>query len=53
MRARLDRITPDLTINIEGLRVVLDLRVRFGLTPPMGPDLAAYVDTSYAKDAGV
>lgn len=52
VRARLDRITPNLAINVEGLRVVLDLRVRFGLTPPMGPDLAAYVDTSFAEAAG-
>ena len=51
VKARLNRITPDLTINMDGLEVVLDLRVRFGLTPPMGPDLGAYVDGSYAAAA--
>jgi ABC-type nitrate/sulfonate/bicarbonate transport system substrate-binding protein len=51
VKSRLSRITPDMTINQEGLEVVLDLRVRFGLTPPMGPNLAVYVDTSYGEAA--
>lgn len=51
VKARLSRITPDMTFNREGLAVVLDLRVRFGLTPPMGPDLSVYVDTSYGEAA--
>lgn len=51
VKSRLGRITPDMTINREGLEVVLDLRVRFGLTPPMGPDLSVYVDSSYGEAA--
>jgi ABC-type nitrate/sulfonate/bicarbonate transport system substrate-binding protein len=51
VRSRLGRITPDMTINRDGLEVVLDLRVRFGLTPAMGPDLSVYVDTSYGDAA--
>ena len=51
VKSRLGRITPDMTINREGLEVVLDLRVRFGLTPPMGPDLSVYVDSSYGESA--
>jgi ABC-type nitrate/sulfonate/bicarbonate transport system substrate-binding protein len=51
VKARLSRITPDMSINRDGLEVVLDLRVRFGLTPPTGPDLSVYVDTSYGEAA--
>lgn len=51
VKSRLSRITPDMTIKREGLEVVLDLRVRFGLTPPMGPDLSVYVDSSYGEAA--
>jgi ABC-type nitrate/sulfonate/bicarbonate transport system substrate-binding protein len=51
VKSRLGRITPDMTINREGLEVALDLRVRFGLTPPMGPDLSVYVDSSYGESA--
>jgi len=51
IKARFDGVSRELTINRVGLEVVLDLRVRFGLTPPMGPDLAAYVDVSFAEQA--
>jgi ABC-type nitrate/sulfonate/bicarbonate transport system substrate-binding protein len=51
VKSRLSRITPDMTISHNGLEVVLDLRVRFGLTPMMGPDLSVYVDTSYGEMA--
>jgi ABC-type nitrate/sulfonate/bicarbonate transport system substrate-binding protein len=51
VKSRLSRVTPDMTINRDGLEVVLDLRVRFGLTPVMGPDLSVYVDTSYGEMA--
>lgn len=51
VKSRLSRITPDMTINRDGLEVVLDLRVRFGLTPTMGSDLSVYVDTSYGEMA--
>jgi hypothetical protein len=30
-----------------GLEQALKLRSGFGLTPPMGPDVARYFDTSY------
>jgi ABC-type nitrate/sulfonate/bicarbonate transport system substrate-binding protein len=45
------RQTKDLTIPVAGLEIVLHLRVRFGLTPPMGPDLASYLDTSFVDEA--
>ena len=51
VRARLARVPRELTLNRDGLRVVLDLRVRFGMTPGLGSDLATYVDTSYAEEA--
>ena len=47
VKSRLSRISPDMRINRDSLEVVLDLRVRFSLTPPMGPDLSVYIDTSY------
>ena len=51
VKARFGGLSPDLTINRSGLEVVLDLRVRFGLTPPMGSDISVYVDTTYANQA--
>ena len=51
IKARFGGVSRELTINRAGLEVVLDLRVRFGLTPPMGPDLAVYVDESFAEQA--
>jgi ABC-type nitrate/sulfonate/bicarbonate transport system substrate-binding protein len=51
IKARFNGVSPDMTINHAGLEVVLDLRVRFGLTPPMGPDLGVYVDLSFAEQA--
>jgi ABC-type nitrate/sulfonate/bicarbonate transport system substrate-binding protein len=38
-------------LNMDGLQTVLDLRVRFGLTPPMGMDLAKYYDQSWFAEA--
>jgi ABC-type nitrate/sulfonate/bicarbonate transport system substrate-binding protein len=38
-------------LNLDGLRTVLDLRVRFGLTPPMGMDLTKYFDQSWYAEA--
>jgi ABC-type nitrate/sulfonate/bicarbonate transport system substrate-binding protein len=38
-------------LNLAGLQVVLDLRVQFGLTPPMGPDLSRYYDLTYYQAA--
>jgi ABC-type nitrate/sulfonate/bicarbonate transport system substrate-binding protein len=34
-------------LNLPGLQSVLDLRVQFKLTPPMGQDLAKYYDESF------
>jgi ABC-type nitrate/sulfonate/bicarbonate transport system substrate-binding protein len=34
-------------LNLPGLQTVLDLRVQFKLTPPMGQDLAKYYDESF------
>jgi hypothetical protein len=34
-------------LNLAGLQTVLDLRVQFGLTPPMGKDLPKYYDESF------
>jgi ABC-type nitrate/sulfonate/bicarbonate transport system substrate-binding protein len=38
-------------LNLAGLQSVLDLRVEFGLTPPMGKDLKSYFDASFYKEA--
>jgi ABC-type nitrate/sulfonate/bicarbonate transport system substrate-binding protein len=45
------RLPGDLTLPMDGLKIVLDLRVLFGLTPAMGPDIAVYCDSSYAEAA--
>jgi ABC-type nitrate/sulfonate/bicarbonate transport system substrate-binding protein len=38
-------------LNLPGLQCVLDLRVLFNLTPPMGKELAAYYDESFYREA--
>jgi ABC-type nitrate/sulfonate/bicarbonate transport system substrate-binding protein len=38
-------------LNLPGLQTVLDLRVRFGLTPPMGKELKSYFDGSVYHEA--
>lgn len=38
-------------LNLAGLQTVLDLRVQFGLTPPMGRELESYCDASFYKEA--
>jgi len=38
-------------LNLPGLETVLDLRVRFGLTPPMGKELKSYFDGSFYQEA--
>ncbi len=35
----------------ETFAIPLDIRLRFGLTPPHGPDIAAYLDHSYLEEA--
>ena len=37
-------------LNLPGLQCVLDLRVLFNLTPPLGKDLAAYYDESFYRE---
>ena len=37
-------------MNLPGLQCVLDLRVQFKLTPPMGQDLAKYYDESFYQE---
>lgn len=41
----------DPALNLAGLQSVLDLRLQFGLTPPLGPDLSRYYDLSYYQQA--
>jgi ABC-type nitrate/sulfonate/bicarbonate transport system substrate-binding protein len=38
-------------LNLPGLQTVLDLRVRFGLTPPMGKELKSYFDENFYHEA--
>jgi ABC-type nitrate/sulfonate/bicarbonate transport system substrate-binding protein len=38
-------------LNLPGLQTVLDLRVLFGLTPPMGKVLESYCDANFYRDA--
>ena len=38
-------------LNLPGLQCVLDLRVLFKLTPPMGQQLASYYDESFSREA--
>ncbi len=38
-------------LNLAGLQIVLDLRVLFNLTPPMGKDLKIYYDESFYREA--
>jgi ABC-type nitrate/sulfonate/bicarbonate transport system substrate-binding protein len=45
--SRLRQLPSSGRLNLAGLRTVLDLRVQFGLTPPMGKDLAKYYDESF------
>lgn len=48
---RLRQLPRNGRLNLSGLQSVLDLRVRFNLTPPMGQDLAKYVDEGWYLDA--
>ena len=44
---RLRQLPTSGRLNLAGLQTVLDLRVQFGLTPPMGKDLLKYYDESF------
>lgn len=48
---RLRQLPKDPGLNLAGLQSVLDLRVQFNLTPPMGEDLAAYYDETFYLQA--
>jgi ABC-type nitrate/sulfonate/bicarbonate transport system substrate-binding protein len=48
---RLRQLPKNGQLNLAGLRAVLDLRVQFGLTPPMGTELMRYYDESFYRDA--
>jgi ABC-type nitrate/sulfonate/bicarbonate transport system substrate-binding protein len=38
-------------LSLAGLQTVLDLRVQFGLTPPMGKELTSYFDAKFYQEA--
>jgi ABC-type nitrate/sulfonate/bicarbonate transport system substrate-binding protein len=44
---RLGQLPTDGRLNLAGLQSVLDLRVLFGLAPPMGKNLSAYYDEGF------
>jgi ABC-type nitrate/sulfonate/bicarbonate transport system substrate-binding protein len=48
---RLRQLPADGRLNLPGLQSVLDLRVLFNLTPPMGKDLASYYDENFYREA--
>lgn len=48
---RLRQLPEDPRLNLAGLQSVLDLRVQFNLTPPMGKNLSAYVDETFYRRA--
>ncbi len=41
---QLRRLPAEESMNLKGLEGVLDLRVRFGLVPPMGKELSVYCE---------
>jgi hypothetical protein len=43
-------LPPSGKLNLAGLQSVLDLRVQFHLTPPMGKDLARYYEESFYRE---
>ena len=47
---RLRQLPENGQLNVPGLKTVLDLRVQFKLTPPMGEDLAKYYDGSFYSE---
>ena len=47
---KLAQLPPSGKLNLAGLQSVLDLRVQFNLTPPMGKDLARYYDESFYRE---
>ena len=49
--SRLHQLPKNARLHLAGLQSVLDLRVQFNLTPPMGKDLSAYYDESFYLQA--
>jgi hypothetical protein len=49
--ARLAPVPLDLALDPAGLQSVLDLRARFGLTPPLGPEVARYYTLEFLPAA--
>jgi hypothetical protein len=47
---KLAQLPPSGKLNLAGLQSVLDLRVQFHLTPPMGKDLARYYEDSFYRE---
>ena len=47
---RLRQLPKSGRLNLPGLQSVLDLRVQFKLTPPMGQDLSNYYDESFYRE---
>jgi ABC-type nitrate/sulfonate/bicarbonate transport system substrate-binding protein len=48
---KLAQLPPSGELNLAGLQSVLELRVQFGLTPPMGKDLSKYYEGNFYRDA--
>jgi len=45
------RLSADGSLNLAGLQSVLDLRIEFGFSLPMGTALAPYYDVNYYREA--
>lgn len=48
---RLGQLPQSGKLNIPGLQSVLDLRVQFGLVPPLGKDLARYYEENFYRES--
>jgi hypothetical protein len=48
---RLHQLPESGRLNLPGLQSVLDLRILFKLTPPMGKDLPSYLDEDFYAEA--
>ncbi|HEX4988047.1 MAG TPA: hypothetical protein VFW91_04660, partial [Candidatus Binatia bacterium] len=47
---KLTQLPPSGKLNLPGLQSVLDLRIQFRLTPPMGKDLVRYYEESFYQE---
>jgi ABC-type nitrate/sulfonate/bicarbonate transport system substrate-binding protein len=47
---KLAQLPPSGKLNLAGLQSVLDLRIQFHLTPPIGKDLARYYEESFYRE---